>query len=117
MRKSALLFIVALPACDSHTNHLGNPLVWPIHAATNAVQNANYGQTRAQVEIFVKTNHPALIADLRTGGGATLTQAFDLAQTPAPVRAQHTLQMQSDLALYQSNLAALITAIMVTSDS
>ncbi|WP_375281333.1 hypothetical protein [Pseudooctadecabacter sp.] len=116
MRKTALLFLILLPACTSQPNHLGNPLLWPVNAMSNAFGNANYASLRGKVEVFVKTNHPALMADLRAGGGPALTQAFDIAQTPQPVRAPHTLQMQSDLALYETNIAALITAIMVVAD-
>ncbi|WP_296420516.1 hypothetical protein [Pseudooctadecabacter sp.] len=116
MRKLAVLFLVVLSACSSQPNHLGNPLLWPVNAVSNAFGNANYAATRGKVEVFVKTNHPALVADLRAGGGPALTQAFDIAQTPQPVRGPHTLQMQSDLSLYETNIAALITAIMVVSD-
>jgi hypothetical protein len=34
---------------------------------------------------------------------------------PKPVRAEHTLQLQSDLALYANNFDALEVAIMVVS--
>ncbi|SLN15047.1 hypothetical protein [Pseudooctadecabacter jejudonensis] len=116
MRKSALLCLCFLAACSDKANHLGNPLLLPFNAVSNAVGNAAYANRRAKVEVFVKTNHPALMSDLRAGGGPTLTAAFDLANVPASVRAPHTLQMQSDAALYQTNYAALITAIMVVSN-
>jgi hypothetical protein len=45
----------------------------------------------------------------------TLNEAFDIANVPASVRAPHTLQLQSDLALYSSNLDALVVGIMMVS--
>ena len=113
MRKSTLLLLPILAACSSEANHLGNPLALPINGLSAAIGNAEYNRTRGQVEVFVKTHHPALISDLRAGGGVTLTQAFDIAKVPQAVRAPHTLQMQSDLQLYESNLEALVIAIMV----
>ncbi|MBU2993361.1 hypothetical protein Q4555_00790 [Octadecabacter sp. 1_MG-2023] len=116
MRKIAYIFLILLSACSTEANHIGNPLLLPIHALGNAASNAAYGQRRGQVEVFVKTNHPALIADLQAGGGTTLSQAFDIANVPVSTRAPHTLQMQSDLALYSNNLDALVVAIMVVSN-
>lgn len=116
MRSVAFVFLMVLSACSNGANHIGNPVLLPIRALGAASSNAAYNQTRGQVEVFVKTNHPALIADLRAGGGATLTQAFDLARVPAQTRAPHTLQMQSDIALYASNLDATVVAIMVVSN-
>lgn len=106
---------LVLTCCTSEANHLGSPLLLPINAIGTAIGNAAYGQTRGQVEVFVKTNHPALIADIRAGGGATLSEVFDIADVPQAVRAPHTLQLQSDLQLYETNLDALIVAIMVVS--
>ncbi|MCF2903890.1 hypothetical protein L0666_02735 [Octadecabacter sp. CECT 8868] len=116
MRKYPFVFLTLLSACSTEANHIGNPLLLPIHAVGNAVSNATYGQRRGQVEVFVKTNHPALITDIRAGGGVTLTEAFDIANVPPAARAPHTLQMQSDLALYTNNLGALVVAIMVVSN-
>ena len=115
MRKFALLFLGFTAACTTEANHLGNPFVLPVSALGTALSNASYNETRGKVEIYVKTNHPALIADIRRGGGPALTQVFEIAKVPKEIRAPHTLQLQSDLALYSSNLEALIVAIMVVS--
>ena len=53
--------------------------------------------------------------DIQRGGGPTLTKAFDIAGVPQSIRAPHTLQLQSDIALYASNLDALVVAIVVVS--
>lgn len=115
MRKIALLLLPILAACTGEANHLGNPLQLPINGLRSAIGNAGYNQTRGQVEVFVKTNHTALIGDLRSGGGPTLNEAFNIANVPPTLRAPHTLQLQSDLQLYERNLDALIVAIMVVS--
>lgn len=115
MRKFAFILMTlstaSLGACTGGPNQLGNPL----NALGTSIGNAASGETRGEVEVFVKTNHPALIADIQRGGGPTLTQAFDIANVPDGVRAPHTLQLQSDLALYSNNLDALVVAIMVVS--
>lgn len=111
----ALPALILLTACTGEANHLGNPLLLPLGGLATATENAVYGARRGEVEVFVKTNHPALIADLRAGGGPTLTRAFDIARVPADVRPVHTLKMQGDLPLYQTNLEALVVAIMVVS--
>lgn len=115
MRKIALILLTFTAACTTQANHVGNPLMLPVSALGNAINNAAYSGTRGQVEVFVKTNHPALVADIQRGGGPTLTEAFNIANVPAAVRARHTLQLQSDLALYSNNIEALIVAIMVVS--
>jgi len=113
MRKWPLLFLALIAGCTGDANHLGNPFLLPVNGLGTAIGNAGYNQTRGQVEVFVKTNHPALIADLRAGGGPTLTEVFDIANAPVQARAPHTLQLQSNLQLYESNLDALVVAIMV----
>ena len=113
MKRLAPALFLALGACTTGANHLGNPILWPFQAAATGVQNLAYNERRGAVEVFVMTNHPPLIADLRAGGGATLTQAFDLARVPQGVRNEHTLRLQSDLPLYAANPGALVTAIMV----
>jgi len=119
MRKITFVFLsltsLGLGACTNGANHIGNPLLLPVNALGNSIGNAIYSEKRGKVEVFVKTNHPALIADIQRGGGPTLTQAFYIADVPQSIRAEHTLQLQSDLALYSNNLEALVVAIMIVS--
>lgn len=115
MRNLAFIILTLCAACSNEAYHLGNPLLLPINALGTGIGNAIYNERRGKVEVFVKTNHPALISDIQRGGGVTLTQAFDIADVPASVRAPHTLQLQSDFALYSNNLDALVVAIMVVS--
>lgn len=68
---------------------------------------------RAEVELFVKSNHPTLIADIQRGGGATLDQAFDVASVPDTDRPTRVIQLQSDLGLYQSAPSALIASLLL----
>lgn len=115
MRKFTLLSLLLIAACSEGANHLGNPITWPTQGIGTAIENSIYGERRGRVEVFVKTNHPALIADIRAGGGAILSEAFDIARVPRSIRPAHTLQLQSDLQLYETNIEALIVAIMVVS--
>ncbi len=115
MRKTPILSLLLGAACSGEANHLGNPLALPLSGIATGLGNARYNQTRGQVEVFVKTNHPALIADLRAGGGESLSAVYDIAAVPALRRAPHTLQLQSDLQIYEGNLDALVVAIMVVS--
>ena len=115
MRRLAFVLMTLSAGCTSGANHLGNPVLLPLSAIGSSIGNATYNQTRGKVEIFVKTNHPALVADIQRGGGPALTRVFDIANVPKPIRAEHTLQLQSDLALYANNLDALVVAIMVVS--
>ncbi|SMX31350.1 hypothetical protein [Octadecabacter ascidiaceicola] len=116
MRKFTFVFLTLVAACSNEANHLGNPLLMPLNALGTRIGNAVYNERRGKVEVFVKSNHPALVADIQRGGGPMLTQAFEIANVPKPVRAPHTLQLQSDLALYSNNIEALIVAIMVVSE-
>jgi len=113
MRPVTLLFPLVAAACTGEANHLGNPFLLPVSAMSAGLQNAAYNDRRGAVEIFVKTNHPALVSDIRAGGGPVLQQVHDLAAIPAAIRPEHTLRLQSDLPLYASNMDALILAIMV----
>lgn len=108
-----LLCLVLTAACSNEANHIGNPLLLPIAGVATLFENTVYNERRGKVEIFVKTNHPALIQDIISGGGPTLTQAMDLARIPAQDRETRIIQMQSDIGLYTTNLGALVTALMV----
>jgi hypothetical protein len=112
--RPALLFPLALVACSTgEANHLGNPLTWPGQIIGGGIRNAIYDERRGRVELFVKSNHPALLADITAGGGPGLTQAMDLSGIPAGDRPARITQLQGDLGLYTANLEALIVALMV----
>lgn len=113
MTRFTLLLPVFLAACSGEANHLGNPLGWPVNALTSATENAVYNQRRGRVEVIVKSGFNEIIPDIRAGSGATLTQAMDAAGIPAGDRPARITQMQGDLAIYDSNPEALITALMV----
>ena len=110
-----LIAVVLAAACSQEANHLGNPLTLPLSGISTIVGNAAYEKRRGEVELIVKSNYPQIKNDIQAGGGPVLTEAFDIAAVPAQVRAPHTLQLQSDLALYETNLDALVVAIMVVS--
>jgi len=111
--RNTLIFLALLAGCSNEANHLGNPFTAPISGFATAASNAIYSQRRGAVELFVKTNHPALIEQINAGGGVTLTEAMDTANIPVEDRPARIFQMQSDLGLYNANPGALVTALMV----
>ena len=106
MIRRLLIALVALAGCTDGTNPLALTLGSP-------AESAAFTERRAQVEVFVKTNHPALIRDIAGGGGPALTQAFDIAGVPPQDRIARSIQLQSDLSLHQSAPGALINALML----
>jgi hypothetical protein len=110
-----LITLAVLSACSNEASHLGNPLLLPINAIATVGQNAAYNQRRAQVEVFVKSNFDALIRDIMAGGGPVLTEAMDIAGIRAGDRPARVIQLQSDIALYNTAPGALVTALMVFS--
>lgn len=114
MRRLPLFFAaLALAGCSSEANHLGNPLLWPFNALGSAVDNSVYNARRGEVELLVKTNHTALLAEIAAGGGPLLTEAMELAGIPSSDRAARLVQLQADLPLYSQSPEALIVALMV----
>ena len=111
--RNTLFFLALLSGCSGEANHLGNPLMVPISGLATAASNAVYSQRRGAVEVFVKTNHPALINEIDLGGGPVLTDAMDIAEIPLEDRPARIIQLQSNLGLYEVNLGAFVTALMV----
>ena len=109
----AIAALILSTGCTHGANHLGNPLLLPFNGLATLAENTVYNQRRGKVEVFVKTNHPALIAQIAAGGGLELTQAMDHANIITQDRPARIIQMQSDLPLYRVNLGALVTALMV----
>lgn len=109
-----LVFATVLTsACAQDSGHLGNPLLWPVSGATTLFDNAAYAQRRGTVEVIVKSNFDAIIADIGSGDGPTLTDAMDAAGIPPRDRPARIIQLQSNIGLYQANPGALVTALMV----
>lgn len=109
----AALALIPLAACTGEASHLGNPLWLPVSGISTAAENAIYNERRGRVEIWVKTNHQSLLAEIKSGGGSALTQAMDIAGVPVPDRPARIVQMQGDLALYSGSPDALVVALMV----
>ncbi len=110
-----LITVLLISACSNAPNHIGNPLLLPINAITSAAENAVYSQRRGKVEVFVKSNFTAMIADIRAGSGPTLIQAMNVAGVPVNDRPARIIQLQSDIGLYETAPGALVTALMVYS--
>jgi hypothetical protein len=78
-----------------------------------SAQQADYQMRQSTLEVFVKSNHPALITDIRAGGGQTLTEAMDRAGIPDTDRPTRILQMQGNIGLYEATPGALVSALSV----
>lgn len=101
-----LILLLPLCACTNGMNPLQSTLMTPAEAAAHT-------ERRAQVEVFVKTNHPAIMNDIVMGGGPALTQAMQIAGIPVAQHPARALQLQSDAGLYQSAPGALVTTLML----
>jgi hypothetical protein len=108
-----IITVLFAAACTGEANHLGNPLLLPFSGLSTALDNTAYNARRGKVEVFVKSNFPMLIQDITAGGGATLSEAFNLSGVPVTDRPARRIQLRSDLGIYQSAPGALVTALMV----
>jgi len=108
-----VITLVFLTACSGEANHLGNPVMLPVSGIGTAFDNAAYNRRRGAVEVIVKTEFDTIVADIRAGGGAVLSQAFDRARVPLQDRPARIIQLQSDIILYINAPDALVTALMV----
>jgi len=114
MRLPALLPLCFLVACSSgEANHLGNPLLWPIGIVSNGLDNASYNAKRRKVEAHVAAHYPALMAQIKAGGGAQLSRGMDLAGVPDATRPTLRDRLRADIALFQNDPEALVVALMV----
>lgn len=109
----ALLILTACTAGGSAGNSNGLPVLFPGFEIGRAATDPAYARQRGAVELFVKTNHVALLTDIASGGGASLTRAFDLAGVPAADRPARIIQLEGDRGLYEVNPGSLISALMV----
>lgn len=103
MRLIAICLMLGLAACDM--GHLGNPLIWPVAAVGNGVENARYGARRKQVLRHVTAQHGAIITDIAAGGGPALTIAADLAGVSEQHRPELRASLQHDIAKFTPNTA------------
>jgi hypothetical protein len=97
-------------ACSGGSQPIGSPL---LRATTAVEQTAAYSQRRGQLEVYVKTNFTAMLADIRAGEGPILDNAMTIAGIPAGDRPTRIIQLQSDVGLYAAAPGALITALMI----
>jgi len=108
----ALTALALLAACSTDPARPGAP--WPgLGGLFSPVSDPAAQTRRGALELLVKANHPALMADIVAGGGATLTRALDSAGVPAADRPARIIQLQSNAGLYQANPGALIAALAI----
>ncbi len=111
---SPLFALSLLAGCDpSQPSHLPNPLLLPGQAIGTAAGNAVYNARRGKVEVYVKSNFPALVQEMKAGGGPHLDQAMTLAGVAAATRPILLLRLKSDIGIYENSPDALVVALMV----
>jgi hypothetical protein len=111
--RSSLILLILLAACSDEANHLGNPFLLPVNALTSATENAIYNQRRGRVEIAVKSTFDQIIPEIQAGGGPAISTAMQEAGIPLQDRPARITQLRGDIAIYDGNPGALVTALMV----
>jgi hypothetical protein len=106
MKRSFLIILIPLAACSD------DALLFPLTSMTPAEAAATLDQ-RGAVEVYVKSNHPAIVRDIDSGGGATLSRAMDIAGIPVADRPTRLIQLRSDNAAYRASPGALVSVLML----
>lgn len=99
-----LSLVLGLAACDM--GHLGNPAAWPVAAVGGGIENVGYAARRKRVADHVATQHAALLTDIGTGGGPTLSLGADLAGVPAARRPELRRTLKNDLTKFSPDTPA-----------
>lgn len=112
-----LLSAVLLPACSTGPNHIGNPLTWPVRGVIHGVNEASYQARRARLSNYVNANITQIHADIIAMGGATLTEAMQIADISPEKQPHVTAELASDPALYvQDDIEPIVVTLMVHSN-
>ena len=105
MWRLGIVLTLGLAGCDM--GHLGNPLMWPVEAVGNGLDNATYNARRTQVEKHVALNQATILTDIRSGTngnyGTALKTAMDLARVPEVSRPQLLDILKTDIAKFTPN--------------
>jgi len=112
-RVITLVILCCLPLTAGCTTLPGLNIFGTGGALASPADNAAYRQRRGAVEIIVKSDLNSVLSDIATGGGPTLTRAFDTAGVPAQDRPARIIQLEGDRGLYEVNPGALVTALML----
>ncbi|WP_089902786.1 hypothetical protein [Loktanella fryxellensis] len=100
------LSTVVLTACAP-----GGSVQNPFTGVTSALQAPD--SQRGAVELAVKSEFPAIMAQIDAGGGPALTAAFDAAGVPLEDRPARLIQLRNEADLYAGNPGALTQALLV----
>lgn len=77
-----LCSLIFLTACSGGANHLGNPLLLPVHGAATALSNSAYNARRNKVLAYLAENEPALRAEAKGQPGSAFATLAQLARIP-----------------------------------
>lgn len=111
MRVIGLGMILSLAACDM--GHLGNPVMWPGMAVGSGIENASYNARRRQVRDHLALHYHEVMTDIRSGGGAAMTLAADLARVPPNARPELIRALKTDIAKFTPDTPAARERLLV----
>ena len=106
-----LVGLLVLASCTQGSG--GAPLYVPGIGQGRGMTDASDLQRRGAVEIAVKSGYPVILDEITSGGGPALGAAMEAAGIPAGDRPARIIQLQSDMALYEVNPGALVSALIV----
>jgi hypothetical protein len=102
--------------CGSNApSHVPNPVLLPIYAAGNAVQNASYNARRGKVKAHLSMHFAQLQLEIAKGGGPFLNMGYDLAKIAADRRPALTAMLKREPNL-RRDVEALTVSLMVHGD-
>ena len=109
MYRIALPALMFLSACVQDGVTLYNPFNGQ---AVTTLDPQGFSQRRADVEVVVKSQFDAVLADIARGSGPALTAAMDAAQIAPTARAARVEVLQVNLPTYRASPDALIAALV-----
>ena len=110
---------LGLAGCQSGgANHIPPPWQYPGAAIGSVIENTAYKARRRKVERFTADNYEAVVTDIQSGGGATLTHVLGISRVPLSRHPELRVAIMDDPNIYFSgprpqNIERLVVAIMV----
>lgn len=118
MRQLLPIALLALAACSSEANHVGNPLTLPVRGVAAGIENANYDARRNHLKTYLVSNRAVIISQIRSNGGSHLAEAMERARVPAAKRSTLVRELNRDPNLYFGNdIEPMVVAFMVHGDN
>lgn len=121
MISALFLSIICLAACSNQASHLPSPIALPGAIVGTVYENATYGARRNKVKKYVTEHYQALSDEVKTGQGAHLQQAMNIAGISAEKRPQVRQELAGSNPAYfpaaatDASIEAVVVVLMVYS--